>query len=495
MRCSSRPAVLTVLLCVAIGLAHSSGEGEALSQSNEPGVGAEVQSAMKKAAKVVQNQAMAEATKLRVKHEAEIDLDPVAMGIPKEVIEALSDANLVRAVRESLEKLVVPNATDDESVGQKVNAELNGRVMTAAKRALNDPVVMVAQEKAADNLASKEAAKIEAESQMRQAVQANLKGVASKADAVATKEAKGVLVQAQKKAELLASLETTVTDPKSHAKLTQKIERAEHEANEAKKFIKEDKKGKEEKEVAAEVEKIMEEEDKKLKAQLEQKEKAKVKAALAAKAALEAERRLKEKAEEAEQKANEKAEKKTKADRSAFLDKMASVNAQEAGSFSQKIELGSEQGYWTSRRRFKAQKDFVEHGTFDHGEKTPEEQAKEMKRKHAMKAKEEDKEEKDTKAVEAKAVSESLEKSVPAGSVSKMVKKIMQNEAMSISDKLANEGAATVEDAAVDEAVKNVVKQEIQNKNSTKTDSDPDEEDETEEDDESEPKVVSNDLP
>jgi len=214
--------------------------------------------------------------------------------------------------------------------------------------------------------------------------------------------------------------------------------------------------------VAAEVEKIMEDEDKKLKAQLEQKEKARVKAALAAKAALEAERRLKEKAEEAEQKATEKADKKSKKDRIAFMDKMAEVNSQESDEFSKKIELGSEQGYWTSRRRFNAQVNFVKHGSLNHGKMTPEERTKEVKRKANMKEKEETKEEKDKQDTETKAMSEALEKSVPKGSVAKMVKKIMQNEAMSTADELSNESTASVEEHALDAAVKNVVKKEVQ---------------------------------
>jgi len=430
--------------------------------SKESKISAEVQGAMKKAAKVVTDQAVAEATNKRAQYEAEIDLDPVAMGIPKQVIEALSDANLVKAVRASLEKLTVPNATETPDVEQKVNAELNKRVSAAAKSALNDPVVMEAQDKAADNLATKEAAKIEAQSQMRKAVKGNLTAVAKKADEVANHEAAEVLKEASKKTAVLASLEATVTDPQSKEKLQEKVQKSEKEAEEAKKFIAEDKTGKEDKEVAAEVEKIMEDEDKKLKAQLEQKEKARVKAALAAKAALEAERRLKEKAEEAEQKATEKADKKSKKDRIAFMDKMAEVNSQESDEFSKKIELGSEQGYWTSRRRFNAQVNFVKHGSLNHGKMTPEERTKEVKRKANMKEKEETKEEKDKQDTETKAMSEALEKSVPKGSVAKMVKKIMQNEAMSTADELSNESTASVEEHALDAAVKNVVKKEVQ---------------------------------
>merc|ERR1711939_720560 len=59
-------------------------------------------------------------------------------------------------------------------------------------------------------------------------------------------------------------------------------------------------------------------------------------------------------------------------------------------------------------------------------------------------------------------MSEALEKSVPKGSVAKMVKKIMQNEAMSTADELSNESTASVEEHALDAAVKNVVKKEVQ---------------------------------
>merc|ERR1712025_1289688 len=113
---------------------------------------------MAKAADSVKKQAV-DSLKVGTKHNKEIELDPVAMGIPPEVVEALSDENLVRVIRQQLEALAAPagkNATIDE----KAKSEVLQRVSKAANNAMNDPIVDMSMERAADDLAVKEAKKV-----------------------------------------------------------------------------------------------------------------------------------------------------------------------------------------------------------------------------------------------------------------------------------------------------------------------------------------------
>jgi translation initiation factor IF-2 len=420
-----------------------------------------VTAAMKAAADSAQEVALAEADQKDRSEAKEVASGPSAEGIPQEVIDAMSKENIAVAIRKALESLARPKVTSKEAKAEEQEKEkLAARITRATGSALSDPLVRQASASSTEKIISKETKEIEGKTQLKSKVAQQLGGAVHQAEQNARQSAVGVLNKANQQTALLRKYESGLQSSESKAAAQNRILEAQTRATEAQGFLQVGREKAEKEKVEKETARVMAEEEAKLAAKLKAKAEAEMQARLAREMALAAKKKLELQLMDAYQAAKRKVEEEEARAQREHDARTQEANDQEANAFSSNIAIGEVQGYWTNRRRFSVQKQFVKHGYFGEEGKSKEQRLAERKKAQAKVAAQNKEEQKRLQKLMQAKIEAEMKKMLPPGTVDAMVRKMAQKMALNEADQITAKTALETEEKAVASAVKDIATKE-----------------------------------
>lgn len=458
---------MLVVACLAIGLASASSEVQEVQDLADADPSPALKTAMDKAgdraAKLAVSEAKAEAAQAA-------QAAPDSRGIPKEVIDALKRENLVLAIRKVLEMRATAQPSNakkqdaDQAEDSKTDAALTKKITEATREAMADDTVNKAASDAASQVVSEKVKQLEAKSMMEKKIDESLKKSVHVAELNAIHKARAVVDKAVAQESLLASVAGELQDPQSRKASKAKMLQAQQLANKASAFVNSDHKSHEALLVAQEEAKVTQKEDAALVAKLAPTANAEMKAKLANNVAGEAMRKMQLQLDEIRKKATEKVQKEEARAEERDKAKTAGAAEVERGFFTKAVALSKVQGYWSRRRRFAAEKQFVQHGSLAEASgKSKTQQAADKKAAEELVKKQAAAEKKRRSAMRSARIDEEMKKLMAPGKVEEMIRKLAVKSATGEADSISDAVDMKAETAAVQKAVDAVANEAVAN--------------------------------
>jgi hypothetical protein len=415
----------------------------------------ELDHAMKKAAEAVEADAVQEAAETNADAGDAAAGNPLTAGIPQAVIDSLSTANLVHSVRAALEKLASVKIPKDAAPEEKVEAEAEARIQAANKVAMQDPDVQAATEKAVQEVVRAKMDEMEAQTNIRARIQKAEAEVQAAQQGKAKAEATVILANANKEEMRLSQAMATAPTIAARNELHTELLKAQQNAHEASQLLHADHSEADALQVGRMVSKVMAEGEAKKMAQLRPAVEAKVKTEVLNKVVKEAKERVDLAVDEAAKDTSQKVDLAMAKEKRHLEEEDGAVADDTAMNMDAAME--KVQGYYGNRRRFAAQKHYVQFGKIGDDEKTPEEKAEDRAAAEKIVQNTLAKDKAKWAAEKEKDLAEAVDKALPAGAVTKMVSKLAVKESKAEADQLASEGAAEPEEKAIAGAVQDAL--------------------------------------